>query len=512
MRIDFATLAFGYKVLAGGGTPNWGTALGQGRDYKINDDPAIDEILKGMVYTSAPLAAVSAKLGKGGPIVRGGDQGSPIILAGLFEKVYVNDVLIDGGKFLLLITRDTSTSHAGRLRLKYGTSNTITIGDVSYSNEQFFQQVRRQLSLAEDACWFVSDISVRNQDELVLQTIIVDKNGPAEYANNPEHHRAWEGLEAEAFGVGFDSVERVTGGTNIILYGVPGAGKSWNIQKEYCSNANLMERLVFHPDYTYSDFVGQILPTVAEDGGVSYPFTPGPFTRLLRKAYRNPDKMFYLVIEEVNRGNAPAIFGDIFQLLDRNMAGGSEYEITNSDIAKVVYGDNSHKVSIPSNMTILCTMNTSDQNVFTLDTAFQRRWSMHLIKNRFRDEREERDFATTKILDTSVTWEHFFNEINKIILTKSARMTSSEDKRLGTHFVSKEDLIMGDGSERQISRFPEKVLKYLWDDAFKFTKEDVFDLDKVKSLEDVIEIFVTSEKDDRFLMFKENIYDTLVSQ
>ena len=69
---------------------------------------------------------------------------------------------------------------------------------------------------------------------------------------------------------------------------------------------------------------------------------------------------------------------------------------------------------------------------------------------------------------------------------------------------------MGDGSERQISRFPEKVLKYLWDDAFKFTKEDVFDLDKVKSLEDVIELFVSSEKDDRFLVFKENIFNTLV--
>lgn len=308
----------------------------------------------------------------------------------------------------------------------------------------------------------------------------------------------------------YDTVTRVQGGTNIILYGVPGAGKSWTIKNDYCNDANLMERLVFHPDYTYSDFVGQILPTVAEDGSVSYVFTPGPFTKLVRKAYLNPDKMFYLVIEEINRGNAPAIFGDIFQLLDRNQSSGSEYEITNADIARIVYEDDSHKVSIPSNMSILCTMNTSDQNVFTLDTAFQRRWNMRLIKNRFQDNQGERAFAETKILDTSVSWEHFFTEINKIVLTKNIRMTSSEDKRLGTHFVSKEDLLMGNGSERQISRFPEKVLKYLWDDAFKFTKEDVFDLDKVKSLEDVIELFVSSEKDDRFLVFKENIFNTLV--
>ena len=313
--------------------------------------------------------------------------------------------------------------------------------------------------------------------------------------------------------VGVDEVvaERVKGGTNIILYGVPGAGKSWTIKHEYCDDESLMERLVFHPDYTYSDFVGQILPRIGDDGSVSYEFAPGPFTKLVRKAYINPDKMFYLVIEEVNRGNAPAIFGDIFQLLDRDKDGSSEYEITNADIAKIVYLNDGHKVSIPSNMSILCTMNTSDQNVFTLDTAFQRRWNMRLIKNKFHeDDADEKTFADTHILDTDVTWKHFFTEINKIILAKNIRMTSSEDKRLGTHFVAEEDLDFGTGDERQISRFPEKVLKYLWDDAFKFTKEDIFDLEKVKSLEDVIELFVRSSKNDRFKVFKENLYNTIV--
>lgn len=306
-----------------------------------------------------------------------------------------------------------------------------------------------------------------------------------------------------------DIVPRLQGGTNVILYGVPGAGKSWTIKNEYCNDDDRMERLVFHPDYTYSDFVGQILPRLDDDGSVTYVFTPGPFTKLLKKAYHNPNKMFFLVIEEVNRGNAPAIFGDIFQLLDRKKDGNSEYAITNSDIAKIVYNDENHKVYIPSNMSILCTMNTSDQNVFTLDTAFQRRWSMRLIKNKFRGE-QELDFANTKILDTDVTWNKFFTEINQIILLKNIRMTSSEDKRLGTHFVSKEDLVYIQGDEKQNSRFPEKVLKYLWDDAFKFTKEDIFDLDNVKSLEDLIEHFVTAQGDDRFKVFKDNIYNTLV--
>ena len=304
--------------------------------------------------------------------------------------------------------------------------------------------------------------------------------------------------------------ERKQGGTNIILYGVPGAGKSWTIKHEYCDDESRMERLVFHPDYTYSDFVGQILPKVSDDGSVSYEFSAGPFTKLVRKAYLNPDKMYFLVIEEVNRGNAPAIFGDVFQLLDRDKDGKSEYEITNADIAKIVYKNENHKVSIPSNMSILCTMNTSDQNVFTLDTAFQRRWSMRLIKNRFREEESETLLANTKILDTNVTWEKFFTDINNFILGKNIRMTSAEDKRLGTHFVSVDDLSIGDGSERQISKFPEKVLKYLWDDAFKFTKEDVFDLEKVKSLEDVIDLFVKTKGNERFKVFKENIYSTLV--
>ena len=305
------------------------------------------------------------------------------------------------------------------------------------------------------------------------------------------------------------TIDRVKSGENIILYGVPGAGKSWTIKDEYCNDDERMERLVFHPDYTYSDFVGQILPRVGEDGAVSYEFTPGPFTKLLKKAYINPDRIFYLVIEEVNRGNAPAIFGDIFQLLDRGKDGNSEYQITNSDIAKIVYGNENHKVYIPSNMSILCTMNTSDQNVFTLDTAFQRRWSMRLIKNKFIGE-EEKQFANTKILDTDITWNKFFSEINRIILSKNIRMTSSEDKRLGTHFVAKEDLQYVEGDEKQNNKFPEKVLKYLWDDAFKFTKEDIFDLEVVKSLEDVIERFVGKQGNERFRIFKENIYNTLI--
>ncbi len=174
---------------------------------------------------------------------------------------------------------------------------------------------------------------------------------------------------------------RIAGGTNILLYGVPGSGKSWTIEHEYCHQDSVVERLVFHPDYTNADFIGQILPVVDADKQVTYEFTSGPFTTILKDAYRNPMREYILIIEEVNRGNAPAIFGEVFQLLDRTVepktvegitypVGTSEYGITHKYMAEKIYGDPSHKVRIPSNLSIVGTMNTSDQNVFTLDTAF----------------------------------------------------------------------------------------------------------------------------------------------
>ena len=363
-----------------------------------------------------------------------------------------------------------------------------------------------------------------------------------------------EELDAETEGFSLNSLEdnRLTTGTNVLLYGVTGSGKSWTIEHEYCKEGTKVERLVFHPDYTYSDFIGQILPAVAEDGQVSYKFTPGPFTEILRDAYRDPTTEYILVIEEINRGNAPAIFGEVFQLLDRKIEklekgddgfpiGTSEYGITNSNVAKIVYGDPTHKVRIPSNLSIIGTMNTSDQNVFTLDTAFQRRWEMRLIENNF--ENVDQKFANAEIWDTGITWEVFCKEINDVIVSNNVRMSSSEDKRLGAYFVRLRDIVKDssavkftkteyddlrrkesadaiseDDKKRLMAiretmkknrRFPEKVIKYLWDDAFKFNREVIFDTNEYRSLESVIRAFMYAEGIQRFRMFKQNIVDAL---
>lgn len=319
-----------------------------------------------------------------------------------------------------------------------------------------------------------------------------------------------------------DESVRNADGENVLLYGVPGAGKSWTIEHEYCNDDNLIERLVFHPDYMYSDFVGQILPIVKDDK-VRYEFVPGPFVKILKKAYYNPTKTYYLIIEEINRGNAPAIFGEIFQLLDRKTKdsdgygrGTSEYGITNANIAHEVYGDENIKVRIPGNLSIIGTMNTSDQNVFTLDTAFQRRWIMRMIPNSFK----EHEFANNQILDTKVTWQHFCEAVNDEILRRN-NITSSEDKRLGAYFVTAEDLVLEDiptdltGIERKRiehrnARFSEKVIKYLWDDAFKFSHADTFDTRRFNSLELVIDGFMKAKGNDRFKVFNENLRKMII--
>lgn len=304
---------------------------------------------------------------------------------------------------------------------------------------------------------------------------------------------------------------RKTGAENILLYGVPGSGKSHEIKTKYCLDKRYMERVVFHPDYTYSDFVGQIMPRVEKDEAGSdklrYIFTPGPFTKMLKKAEKDPGNYYYLVIEELNRGNAPAIFGEIFQLLDRKdedefpaeEVGESEYGISNYEVAKEVYNDEEHLIKIPSNMYILATMNTADQNVFTLDTAFQRRWNMKQIENRF----DTCDHSKDIIAGTKINWGAFATVINDLIIEINIDVVSSEDKRLGTYFAKKIDL--------EADRFPEKVLKYLWDDAFKMDKAAIFN-ENCRSLEDVVATYKNATSDKLAAVLKLNVYEKMLSK
>ncbi|GAA9024900.1 hypothetical protein HpHA123_03510 [Helicobacter pylori] len=304
-----------------------------------------------------------------------------------------------------------------------------------------------------------------------------------------------------------DESVRIDGGKNIILYGVPSSGKSYTLQRDYCNDNSVVEKIVFHPDYSYSDFVGQIMPSVDDSGIVSYKFNPGPFTNILKKAYHNPQTKHVLVIDEINRSNAPAIFGEIFQLLDRLKhdkdgfkKGSSEYAINNMDIANIVHNDKNASIRIPSNLWIIATMNTSDQNVFALDTAFQRRFSMQLIENSF--ENVDDDFKNMKILDTDITWQKFCTTINEKIAQNNEGLNSMEDKRFGVYFVNIDDL-------KSKENFAHKVIKYLWDDVFKFDRNIIFDTIKFNTLEAVVKNFTKEKGRTQFDIFSDGVKELL---
>lgn len=317
--------------------------------------------------------------------------------------------------------------------------------------------------------------------------------------------------------------------SQIIYYGVPGCGKSNKIREQL---KNVPEknkvRVVFHPEYTNAEFIGQILPKV--NGHVTYEFTPGPFTQIIKRAYLNPNEQFYLVIEEINRGNAAAIFGDTFQLLDRLKAGEtdslgndpanaavntftegwSQYFVQNDDVNAYIRGnensiqignirfDSNTAIRLPPNLSILATMNTSDQNVFTLDNAFQRRFDMELVRNEF-DLTQSAVNAqyNAEIDDTGIKWGQFWGWINAKITATLKGLSSTEDKRLGVWFVSNVGGIIDD------KVFAEKVLKFLWDDVFKFKRPQVF-AEGIDTLEKLINSFEKpSEGKERFDVFKD---------
>lgn len=299
--------------------------------------------------------------------------------------------------------------------------------------------------------------------------------------------------------------------TNVLLYGVPGCGKSYYVEQNYENKVNdrLTIRIVFHPDYTYSDFVGQLLPVLKEvknaqgitEEKLQYEFVPGPFTKIIKTAYEEPNQQCLLIIEELNRANAPAIFGEIFQLLDRKDNGESKYGIYNADIAKYAYGglpENqgiainviaNKSIKLPPNLTIVATMNTSDQNVFTMDTAFQRRWQMKHIPNRFTGESldEKTINHVAKYLPNSeISWGAFAQIVNQKMHTANLGFGGTEDKSLGVYFATDNDL-------EQADYFAEKVLKYLWDDAFKLGRKELFN-DCSQGLSAVIEAYEDAAK------------------
>lgn len=298
-----------------------------------------------------------------------------------------------------------------------------------------------------------------------------------------------------------------TTGLQQIYYGAPGTGKSKAINDLTFGESVI--RTTFHPDSDYASFVGTYKPIteevvlrdcngkkvideetgkVVKEDRIAYKFIPQAFLEAYVEAWKKlgSSKKQFLIIEEINRGNCAQIFGDLFQLLDRNEYGFSDYpivadkdmqkylekefagwEITNKDEINQLYGEanmvslimKGERLVLPSNLYIWATMNTSDQSLFPIDSAFKRRWDWKYVPIR-----EGRDKETNAPLnwyintgDKQYKWWSFISKVNNLI----GSLTNSEDKKLGYFFCKAKD------GEIDADLFVSKVIFYLWNDVFK---------------------------------------------
>ena len=265
-----------------------------------------------------------------------------------------------------------------------------------------------------------------------------------------------------------------------IYYGAPGTGKSYKINEITKSTKNFT-RTTFHPDSDYSTFVGCYKPTMEPTGTIvggkeqtkiSYSYVAQAFLQAYTAAWKNTSEPYYLIIEEINRGNCAQIFGDLFQLLDRDKKGMSSYGITpDKDIANYLKKEfakseienadikNGNTMMLPRNLYILATMNTSDQSLFPIDSAFKRRWDWEYVPI---EDAGKKHYI--KVGDKKYDWWTFIDTINNSI----DHITGSEDKKMGYWFVKPQN------NDREITakQFVGKVLFYLWNDVYK----DYFDM------------------------------------
>lgn len=279
---------------------------------------------------------------------------------------------------------------------------------------------------------------------------------------------------------------------NRILFGAPGTGKSFTLNREkdlLLADGGEYERVTFHPDYSYANFVGTYKPVPCKDSddkdAITYSYVPGPFMRTYVKALQNSKtdtpKPFLLVIEEINRANVAAVFGDVFQLLDRGDDEVSEYPIQASeDIKKYLAGelggnpDDYSEIRLPDNMFIWATMNSADQGVFPMDTAFKRRWDFTYLGI---DDSEAGIVGKKVVLGQGdyrriVEWNAFRKAINNELLTYKV----NEDKLMGPYFISKKNLPEGEMIDPAVFTriFKNKVIMYLFDDAAKQKRITLF--------------------------------------
>lgn len=281
-----------------------------------------------------------------------------------------------------------------------------------------------------------------------------------------------------------------------IYFGCPGVGKSHTVRTKHLQNnggSHASIQCVFHPEYSYGDFMGKLLPLTVGDK-VTYRYYPGHFMKALALAYKNLKAPVFLIIDEINRGNTAQIFGPIFQLLDRDDEGWSCYEIKLSDMEKFALAQEIHGheitgdgrktamakaegkleevknkndklqelvngfIRIPPNLSIIGTMNTSDESIYYMDSAFKRRWEWEYIPIRTTDEGMEHQVQIAKAV---YRWGSFVEKLNAFIREHGQSIRNVEDKQIGYWFIRPEN-----GSVITESQIRNKLMFFLWDSVF----------------------------------------------
>lgn len=504
MKVDVTAIFFNSIIEGGTATPPWCVSIGQGKEKKINNDIiGLDDILSGLIYKSLKDRALVD--------LSDGSKNNEYILISLFDKVFVNGVLGNNLRMIIALVREHTSSHDGRLRISLPPYAKYRSSDLQFSNKDSYQKISNILNcgnIENGGCWFVDDITIQNQDELHLSCVVVDSQKPTKYKTSQLRSLEWQMKSGEVHTIPHNYPDIPL---QLICYGAPGTGKSHFID-EKIDDGNAI-RTTFHPDTDYASFVGAYKPTMepmpihaivgmdakhargengekAYEQKIIYKYVPQAFLKAYVAAWSNLEKPFYLVIEEINRGNCAQIFGDLFQLLDRNNTGCSSYPIhADEDIQRFLASDskgfagldvnqkeairnftlhkdngkiisigedllNGTKLLLPPNLHIWATMNTSDQSLFPIDSAFKRRWNWKYIPIDYNKEN-----WTFEIGSHRYSWGDFLRKINPEIYA----LTESADKQMGYYFA-KADPQNGVISE---DVFVNKVLFYLWTDVFK---------------------------------------------
>lgn len=548
MKVDVNSMFFNSKIKGKTATPAWGSSIGQNKANECRikiDKPDVVDMVIGMTYKSVTNLD---KLD-----ISKGSSDREVLICSVFNNVYINNIKIDNAQYVLLLVREHSASHDGRLIISYAPY----IEYNNKKNQECIDSMTQLLGCSPEGCWFVYDISIKNQSDLYFSAVVVNPTLPMIYDENTsstDRSEKWKSLIPVSDGFIAKPLQQ-------IFYGAPGTGKSHEIKEK--TEGQKVVRTTFHPDSDYSSFVGaykptmeevdaQVVPVVVNSGislepkgtykekRITYKFVIQAFLKAYLGAWKmysdnphSPDPQF-LVIEEINRGNCAQIFGDLFQLLDRNEKGFSEYPIeADSDLADAIniaftneksdyklekvidvegvikdyisnYGFTLSKdiqegrvLLLPPNLFIWATMNTSDQSLFPIDSAFKRRWDWQYIKI---TEGKQDDSSTPlgwKILVEDeeqdrvrlYDWWRFLQLIN----TKIFGATDSADKQMGYFFtkatesfsgnklgvIKKEGAFVEETSQSPkncdfitAETFVNKVLFYLWTDVLKDNEYD----------------------------------------